>query len=126
MINKLLHDFLLKINEIDTWNILVVEIELQPNFIGISGFCITNQDKRISLRTRTDDHFDDIIKSYHIYNSDINNKWNKINFSLNLNRSESLSFIWDQEYQNEIDELNLTAKKQNPDYVLPKWHWEKQ
>jgi len=124
MIQKILKDFLLEINQDDNWVELVLEIELQPAYFGISGYCINDRIKEISLRTRTNHDFDKNIKDYHLNNSDKENRWNKIKFSLKNSIEESLSLIWDQTWQNEIDKLNIEAKKKNTEYNLPKWHWE--
>jgi len=124
MIQKILKDFLLEINQDDNWVELVLEIELQPAYFGISGYCINDRIEEISLRTRTNHDFDKSIKDYHLNNSDKENRWNKIKFSLKNSIEESLSLIWDQTWQNEIDKLNIEAKKKNTKYNLPKWHWE--
>lgn len=43
--------FSLEINQNHNWVELVLEIELQPAYLGISGYCITDANEEISLST---------------------------------------------------------------------------
>ena len=125
MITKRLKDFLNEINQNLDWTLLVIEIELQPAYFGVSGYCIIENKNEIALRTRTTDDFDNLIKDFHLRSSDSFNKWNKIKYSIDKVGNEYLSLIWDEVWQKEIDSQNRKVKEQNPEYNLPKWHWEK-
>ena len=124
MIQETLRNFLFKINQNANWLELALEIELQPAYIGISGYCITDLKEEISLRTKTDDDFDKVIKDFHINTCNDKNKWNKIKFVIKKNKEENLSLIWDEIWQTQIDRLNVEAKQKNSNYNLPKWSWE--
>jgi hypothetical protein len=124
MITKILKEFLYELNQNEDWTKLVIEIELQPAFFGVSGYCLVENKNEISLRTKTTDDFDKTIKDFHLNNSNAFNKWNKIHYSVDKIGNENLSLIWDSVWQEEIDSENRKVKEQNPDYKLPKWHWE--
>jgi hypothetical protein len=35
-----------------------------------------------------------------------------------------MEFIWDQEWQNEVDIYNRQEAQRDPNYKPPAWHWE--
>lgn len=96
MIQERIRDFLIDISLDKDWLKLVCKIELQANYLASSGYYITRDKEKIYLETRTSDDFDNDIKTFHFNNSSSLNRWNKIIYSIDKFKNESLSLIWDE------------------------------
>ena len=120
-----LEDFLMNLLPNEFWSKAELNIKVQPKMVGMSGKCYA-PDKEISLRTKFDNKLEDKIKWLHKKTTHGGNqKWNKAKFSITSEKKIEMDFVWDQEWQDEIDEINRQAKNRNGKYELPKWHWEK-
>ncbi|HEY8400102.1 MAG TPA: immunity protein YezG family protein [Cytophagaceae bacterium] len=77
------------------------------------------------MRTKFDDDLEEKIKWLHTTTTEEDkNKWNKAKFSVTPDGKFDMEFIWDQEWQDEIDGYNQQAEKEDTNYKAPKWHWE--
>lgn len=108
------------------WTRAELNIEIQPKMLGMSGNSFNGEDQT-NLRTRYSKELGDQIKWLHEHTTEEggNNKWNKALVHLTPNGKCEIKFIWDEEWQNEIDNYNNVEKELDPNYIPPKWHWEK-
>ncbi len=108
------------------WVETQLNIEIQPGMIGINGFYLDENSKRHSLRTKDSDKLLESINQFHkeTTSKDYESRWNKFNFKMNTDGKTEKVFLWDAEWQSEVDNLNAEIKNNNPHYKLPKWHWE--
>lgn len=122
---KIVNNFLESLIEVQDWKKASLVIEIQPKLLGLKGKVILLDLNSISLKTRPDDRVKEAIHQLHL-NTAIsdNTKWNFLEYEIQKDGSFSVKYIWNQEYQDEVDRSNLEVKKQHPDYNLPKWHWE--
>jgi hypothetical protein len=117
--------FLSSLIELESWQEAVLNIEIQPGVLGFNGYCLDKNGQDLSLITRPTYDMCEQIKLLHL-NTATNSlsKWNRLKFSLTSDMLIRTEFIWDKDWQNEVDKLNRKAKRKNPKYLLPKWHWE--
>ena len=92
----------------EKWSKAILNIEIQENYVGDSGIYINDESQQKQLAT---DQFeweytDDILELHEITTQGGNNKWNKAIFTLEADRTFSMDFIWDQEYQDEVDSFS--------------------
>jgi len=119
-----LGSFLIDIIPDSQWKKAELNIEIQPGMLGMSGGCFC-KGQVISLRTRYDDELKSAVKWLHqITTEGGSNKWNKAVFTITPDKKFDMEFIWDQEWQTEVDENNRRAELDDPNYKAPKWHWE--
>lgn len=86
-----------------TFNMKVIE--------GVTGYHggvknIDNEFTSFSLRNFPDEMDDAIEKLHEITTEGDHNRWNKAKFIMDANHKFEIEFIWDQEYQDEVDRLN--------------------
>lgn len=119
-----LANFLLELIAEKEWQKVELNLKIQPKVTGMSGKCYTS-DKVISLRTKFDDNIESQIIWLHLTTTNKgNNKWNKAVFTLYPDNQFKIEYIWDAEYQAEVDKYNQEAMEEDPSYEAPKWHWE--
>jgi hypothetical protein len=123
-IYKELSEYLLALVETPEWKEAVLNIEVQPGMLGLNGYFIDKRFKKNYLRTRPTETIKGKIKLLHSMTAkDDRTKWNKFRMTVK-DFSIHEEFFWDQEWQNEVDKLNLEAKQKDHNYIIPKWHWE--
>ena len=116
--------FLIELLPENKWVKAELNIEIQPGMLGMSGDCYC-EDETISLRTKYTKDLKFSIKRLHtIITEGGHNKWNKAIFTITPDKNFNMEFIWDQEWQDEVDGYNREFAENDPDYILPKWHWE--
>jgi hypothetical protein len=120
-----LGSFLLDLLPDKNWLKAELNIEIQPGVLGMSGDCLCD-DEKISLRTRYNDELKSAIKWLHATTTEGGyNKWNKAKFTITPDNQFDMEFIWDQEWQDEVDRYNREEAEKDPNYTPPKWGWEK-
>lgn len=108
----------------DNWNSAELNIEIQPGMLGFNGNCFSKEN-RTSLKTRTPSELRTAVKDFHTaMTKDGTNKWNKAKFTLYPDHKFDLTFIWDEVWQKEVDDLNKKEEKRDPKYSRTKWPWE--
>ncbi len=123
---KIINNYLNSLIEIDYWEEVVLNIEIQPNVLGLSGYLILSDLNKVSLKTRPTEILKEAIHQLHQKTAtSIESRWNKFQVKINKNKTVQYIYIWDEVWQQEIDSENRKVKEQNSDYKLPKWHWEK-
>lgn len=92
----------------DEWLLATLNIEVDKGYAGFDGefTSMDNQTKNMSLRNFPDDFDDAIHRLYEITTEGGHNRWNKAKFTMDANHKFEIEFIWDQEQQDEVDELN--------------------
>jgi hypothetical protein len=117
--------FLLGLLPNEEWSKAELNLKIQPKLVGMSGKCYT-KEKTLSLRTSFDDELEEKIKWLHTVTTEGgHNKWNKAKFSVTPDKKFNMEFIWDQEWQDEVDDNNRREAERDSSYTPPKWHWEK-
>lgn len=107
------------------WTRAELNIKIQPKVLGMSGNSF-NGEQRTNLRTKYPEELGNKIKWLHELTTEGgNNKWNKGKFVMTPDDKFEFEFIWDEEWQNEVDSYNKAEKDNDPSYEIPKWHWEK-
>lgn len=120
-----LGSFLLGLLPDKNWLKAELNIEIQPGVLGMSGDCLCDGEK-VSLRTRYNDDLKAAIKWLHTTTTEGgHNKWNKAKFIITPDKKFDMEFIWDQEWQDELDRYNREEAEKDSNYSPPKWHWEK-
>jgi len=120
-----LGSFLLDLLPKEEWSKAELNLKIQPKVVGMSGKCYTS-DKTVSLRTKFDDELEEMVKWLHATTTEGgNNKWNKAKFTITPDKKFDMEFIWDQEWQDEVDRYNREEAEKDHNYRPPKWHWEK-
>lgn len=126
-INKVYNNlgaFLLGSGLEDNWIKAELRIKIQPMMIGYSGKCYT-EDQSITFRARLDrDLRNQITWLHELTTKGGHNKWNKAVFTITPDKKFDMEFIWDVEWQTDVDENNRQAELDDPSYMAPKWHWE--
>jgi hypothetical protein len=121
-----LSSFLLSLLPNDEWFKAELSVKIQPKMVGMSGKCYTST-KELSLRTKFDDALEAKIKWLHVTTTKGGqNKWNKAKFTITSDNQFHSSFIWDQEWQNEVDMYNKQEAERDINYRPPRWHWDEQ
>lgn len=124
-IEIILTDYLLDLVGTEAWSEIVLNIDMQPGVLGLTGYYMDSENLKKSLRTKPTKQLKLDIKEYHrATTSSYENRWNMMIFHLYKGRGYKRIFIWDEVQQNRIDNYNLEYKKKHPEYVIPKWHWE--
>lgn len=123
---KIINNYLISLIEFNDWEEVVLNIDIQPNVLGLNGYLIISDLNKISLRTRPTEILKETIHQLHIQTAtSIESRWNKFQVKINKNKTVHNLYIWDEVWQQEIDSENRKVKDQNPDYNISKWHWEK-
>lgn len=123
--NKIFTSFLIEINETKNWSQLILQVQIQPGFLGFKGWVISEDGEKKSLRTKPTDELKGYIKNLHSQiATSAESKWNKLEFILLSNMNFKRMLIWDSDWQRTIDLENRKFKQKNPDYKVPKWKWE--
>jgi len=66
-----------------------------------------------------------LLTEYHHFTANKEeSKWNTLKFILTPDNKLQNNFIWDAEWQNEVDAAGLAYKKRKRKYILPKWIWQ--
>ena len=122
-LNKLV-DFLRELLVGINWNEAILNIEIQPGMLGLSGWAMLDEHKE-SLRTKPNENIKTAIRKLHSMTStNESNKWNRFKLILKKNSEFVTEYIWDHDWQGKIEEENKRIKKLKPDYKVPKWNWE--
>jgi hypothetical protein len=118
--------FLILLINGNRWVEIQLNIEIQPGMIGMNGFYLDVNSKRHSFRTKASDKLRESINQFHkeTTSKDYESRWNKFIFKMNTEGITETVFLWDAEWQSEVDNLNAQIKINNPNYVLLKWHWD--
>jgi len=108
------------------WSEAVLSVEVLPGFSSYNGVYMTEQG---TLNMNVFDfpiETGEYITALHkITTEGGHNKWNKGKFKVSSDRKFEVDFVWDEEWQQEIDERNRLEVQKDPTYKPPKWHWEK-
>ncbi len=106
------------------WERAELYIEVQPGYMSLSGKRFVDKES-LSLRTKINDEISSKIQFLHdITTEGGSNKWNKANFIMFPNDTFEMEFVWDKEWQEEVDRNNKQAEAEDHNYKAPKWKWE--
>lgn len=96
----------------EAWKESVANIKRQEGMVSFTGYYIKEDGTEKSLESPFS-FFDGLaIHELHsIITSDGRSRWNTLKFRLFPTGKFELDFIWDQEYQDEIDRLNNEARQ---------------
>lgn len=123
-VHRSLEHFLIDLIGTNSWTRAELNIEIQPKMLGMSGDSYNGQIRN-NLRTRYSEELGNKIKWLHKHTTEGGNqKWNKAQVHLTPNDKLEIQFIWDEQWQNEIDTYNSREKELDPNYDIPKWRWE--
>ena len=100
-------------------------IKIQPGMVGITGYYLLNNEKHWLNLEGSWNYRVEIPKFHERMTQDGTSKWNRMEFTLNRDGKFNSEFIWDTEYQAEVDKYNEEAEQNDPNYKRPKWPWEK-
>ncbi len=118
---KILEEFIESLIEIPEWKKVKLNIEVQPNVIGLNGDLVTDL-KTISLKTKPNEAVKEAIKNLHLKTAtNATNKWNKLIFTIYSNGSNSKEFIWDQVNEDELKHIEKEIQLKDSAYNPPKW-----
>lgn len=90
------------------WNQAVLNMKVIEGVVGYNGG-VTDADNEFtsfSLRKFPRETRKAIKKLHQITTEGGHNRWNKAKFTMDANHKFEIEFIWDQEYQDEVDRLN--------------------
>lgn len=120
-----LGDFLINLIPNEDWTVAELTISIQPKMLQMSGFSHGDFDEKISLRTKFDSELKSKILWLHNLTTEKGkNKWNRGIFKVTPDQKFEFEFIWDEQWQDEIDIINKAEKEKDPNYDIPKWHWD--
>ena len=93
--------------EDENWETAVLNIKRQDKSVGFSGFYLDIIKSKKFLDIWSIELEDDIIHELHAITTEGgHNRWNKLEFTLFPDGKFDLQFIWDQEWQDEVDGYN--------------------
>jgi hypothetical protein len=92
----------------DEWEVSTLNIIRLDKYVSVDGFYIDKYSNKHELDNSNLGYFFSlkIHELYEIMAKEIKNPWNKLKFILYQAGKFEIDFIWDQEYQDEIDILN--------------------
>ena len=93
--------------EDDKWESAIFKIKRQENHVGFNGHYFDQNKNKQFLDVWNMDMNTDIIHKLHAITTEGgHNRWNKLEFTLLPDGKFDLQFIWDQEWQDEINGYN--------------------
>jgi len=112
-------------NSPESWIEGILRLEVQPKHSSYNGIYKTNKgDIDISVFDFPLETGDAIISLHKLTTEGGHNKWNKAKFTVTPDKKFDMEFVWDQEWQDEVDGYNRQEAEKDPNYIPPKWHWE--
>lgn len=88
-----------------------LKIERQDKYVGYNGYYFNIKNERKYLDVRNLEINSDSIHELHAITTEGgHNRWNKLEFTLYPDFKFNLEFIWDQEWQDEVDGYNNNLK----------------
>lgn len=88
-----------------------LNIEIQEKYIGTNLYYTTINDEKKSIKLLKEPNFSDSVHELHAITTEGgHNRWNKLEFTLYPDFKFNLEFIWDQEWQDEVDGYNNALK----------------
>lgn len=89
------------------WSKAVLEINRKDGVSGYFGIYTTKKGENKGIDVWEYSLDDDMIHELHaVTTEDGQNRWNKLKFTLLAEGKFEVDFIWDQEYQDEVANLN--------------------
>ena len=108
------------------WSKAILTLEVQPKYSSYNGvFETPNRIQDVSVFDFPIEIGEAIISLHRITTNGGHNKRNKAKFTVTPDKQFEIEFIWDEEWQNEVDRKNSIEVAKDPSYIPPKWHWEK-
>lgn len=96
----------------ENWKESVANIKRLEGMVSFSGYYMMDDGTEKNLESPFS-FFDGLAvhELHSMITSDGRSRWNKLKFKLLPTGKFELDFIWDQEYQDEIDRLNAEARR---------------
>ena len=99
-------------SELDDWNKAILKIEIDVNYLGLSCRYYFTGGKSESYRLKKVDNLGECIRWLHTFTTQMGQtKWNLAIFTLEKNLKFNMEFIWDEEKQQSVDEINKNKNK---------------
>ena len=91
----------------EDWKKAILKIKIQKGYTGSSLRYFDDNNTEKGPRLEKSNNFSDIIHELHAITTEGgHNRWNKLEFTLFPDGKFDLQFIWDQEWQDEVDGYN--------------------
>lgn len=90
------------------WNEAVLNMKVIEGVVGYKGGVTNSEDEftSFSLRKFPRETRKAIKKLHEITTEGDHNRWNRAKFTMDASHKFEIEFIWDQEYQDELDRLD--------------------
>jgi hypothetical protein len=97
--------------EVEDWERAILNIEIQDKYLGTHFvYFLKNNVKKSAKLIKEPNFADSIFELHSITTEGGHNRWNKLAFTLYPDFKFNLDFIWDQEWQDEVDGYNNELK----------------
>ncbi len=95
--------------QIRNWHKAILYIERQEKSVGFKSSYINEKDEEVRIDTEVDYFTSKAVQNLHKNTTNhtlIHIKWNKAKFIITPDSEFEIEYIWDQEWQDEIDRSN--------------------
>jgi len=97
---------------INNWKQAILHIERQEKSVGFRSSYVDADNKEVEISTTAEYSAVKAVKALYKHTSEFPLKhkdWNKAKFVVTPDYKFKIEYIWDQEWQDEIDRLNKTS-----------------